>query len=655
MTNPSTDFVLRPQVTEQLLAQLNPDITNYPLVRLYGPSGVGKTLYSGIELARELASQPVLALEEVGPFKSSPRDLITKLGNAIIDRHPEFETRKEAEFFRQKVNTWLQGDAATAAEKIRYMLNGVEDLPNYKSPNIQLILCLDQFDKFFESSKEQREEMKQLLSFIMGLVGMKTILVTINYRGWVSCEVDSLFAEIGIDTEGSDFFNLKLSYPDKREIPDVADRLIKHLATKYSDLSLTKQSVVDTLEERPAAIAILPEYFESLHLDHGLTNDQRILHYFEDQDLSSQDLIRKIFQRLDKRGAFPILENEHFVSNLLEALKLADEKIISIDGYHPGDIVLYPTKPELEESIRPSILEMESPTPAKEQVITANRKKLSPLILTLASCLIVVSLAIWIFRHDSLASAGKPKDFQPTQEVAQPEETPIAEVIPAPLPLPSEQPADIENVSESMVLPSPEPAAAPREKPVIEPETPAVEIAVEQEHPQPPIVEEQEIASIVEKEVTVDESLQPTSPASHQEMLDRIMSDSSVPQEYKDLIAGADRLNTRYDLRFGSADTQLQLTTDSQEKFSELLSFLSSSGRDSYQVILIGFADSVGTMRNNRKVSLWRAEAVGKLLREKGFTNVKAAGLGEALPIADNASAAGRETNRRVEIWLKRN
>ena len=65
-----------------------------------------------------------------------------------------------------------------------------------------------------------------------------------------------------------------------------------------------------------------------------------------------------------------------------------------------------------------------------------------------------------------------------------------------------------------------------------------------------------------------------------------------------------------------------------------------------------GHTDSVGTPEFNQKLSEERAGAVRDYLVQQGVNtaSITSAGLGEGTPIADNATAAGRQKNRRVEI-----
>ena len=68
-------------------------------------------------------------------------------------------------------------------------------------------------------------------------------------------------------------------------------------------------------------------------------------------------------------------------------------------------------------------------------------------------------------------------------------------------------------------------------------------------------------------------------------------------------------------------------------------------------VTVEGHTDSVGSDAYNKTLSQKRAEAVKQVLISKyniGAERVKAVGMGEASPVADNTTASGREDNRRV-------
>jgi OOP family OmpA-OmpF porin len=72
-------------------------------------------------------------------------------------------------------------------------------------------------------------------------------------------------------------------------------------------------------------------------------------------------------------------------------------------------------------------------------------------------------------------------------------------------------------------------------------------------------------------------------------------------------------------------------------------------------VDVVGHTDSVGTEEYNQELSVRRANAVKEYMVSEGIdpglVNVK--GMGEADPVASNATAEGRAKNRRVEISVE--
>ena len=65
-----------------------------------------------------------------------------------------------------------------------------------------------------------------------------------------------------------------------------------------------------------------------------------------------------------------------------------------------------------------------------------------------------------------------------------------------------------------------------------------------------------------------------------------------------------------------------------------------------------GHTDAAGSDDTNQSLSERRAQAVREALLQRGLEapRIGAVGYGEARPIANNETAAGRQQNRRVEI-----
>ncbi|MES2354995.1 MAG: OmpA family protein [Pseudomonadota bacterium] len=70
-----------------------------------------------------------------------------------------------------------------------------------------------------------------------------------------------------------------------------------------------------------------------------------------------------------------------------------------------------------------------------------------------------------------------------------------------------------------------------------------------------------------------------------------------------------------------------------------------------------GFTDSTGSDRLNRELSQRRAESIRTALVDRGIqeNRIDARGFGESLPVATNATAIGRQANRRVDIVVMTN
>ena len=75
---------------------------------------------------------------------------------------------------------------------------------------------------------------------------------------------------------------------------------------------------------------------------------------------------------------------------------------------------------------------------------------------------------------------------------------------------------------------------------------------------------------------------------------------------------------------------------------------------DQTMVLVNGYTDNTGSTALNNSLSLRRANSVSNYLRLRGVhaNRLVTDGLGSSNPIASNATAAGREQNRRVEIVL---
>lgn len=92
------------------------------------------------------------------------------------------------------------------------------------------------------------------------------------------------------------------------------------------------------------------------------------------------------------------------------------------------------------------------------------------------------------------------------------------------------------------------------------------------------------------------------------------------------------------------------LKAEGKTKIDDVLS--KTQGMNLEVIIAVGHTDSVGSEAYNQRLSVRRAEAVKAYIVSKGVeaSRVYTEGKGEAQPVADNKTSAGRAKNRRVEI-----
>jgi len=93
-----------------------------------------------------------------------------------------------------------------------------------------------------------------------------------------------------------------------------------------------------------------------------------------------------------------------------------------------------------------------------------------------------------------------------------------------------------------------------------------------------------------------------------------------------------------------------ELNTDAQLKLAKLSGIIQA--HPGLNLTIEGYTDNTGTPEFNMKLSQQRADTVRQFLISQGLSadTITSKGLGQADPIADNNTVAGRKQNRRVEI-----
>lgn len=94
------------------------------------------------------------------------------------------------------------------------------------------------------------------------------------------------------------------------------------------------------------------------------------------------------------------------------------------------------------------------------------------------------------------------------------------------------------------------------------------------------------------------------------------------------------------------------LRASSYKELNELVELLTL--KKNMEIELGGHTDSQGSDADNLSLSQNRADVVKKYLISKGIdaSRIISVGYGESRPVADNETAAGRQSNRRTEVQI---
>lgn len=118
---------------------------------------------------------------------------------------------------------------------------------------------------------------------------------------------------------------------------------------------------------------------------------------------------------------------------------------------------------------------------------------------------------------------------------------------------------------------------------------------------------------------------------------------------------GAERLS----LTFRFEDGERTLDAASRDNLLDLVRLVDMGRFDGQELVFVGFSDGSGTAAANLDLSRDRADLLRQELAatlpdlRAAQVTLAADAFGEALPIACDQSAIGRQLNRRVEVWLR--
>ncbi len=123
---------------------------------------------------------------------------------------------------------------------------------------------------------------------------------------------------------------------------------------------------------------------------------------------------------------------------------------------------------------------------------------------------------------------------------------------------------------------------------------------------------------------------------------------SDPAQRVQAFLGNATRVPFTFNFRSGVVD----LTGRGERELERLVGYLRQHHATGDRLYLAGFTDNQGDTAANEAVSQKRVAAVAAALTQAGITPAHVASFGAEMPVADNATQAGRDRNRRVEVYL---
>jgi len=136
--------------------------------------------------------------------------------------------------------------------------------------------------------------------------------------------------------------------------------------------------------------------------------------------------------------------------------------------------------------------------------------------------------------------------------------------------------------------------------------------------------------------------------------VERDRASLALLQEMVSGLLEAERLSLTFRFKSGSVTPDNRALIDT----ARLAAMVRNGDFDGKRLMIIGFADSIGAINENQRLSQARAESIRDVLvaalgTEAGTVQFTPFGYGKLSPIGCNETQDGRDTNRRVEIWVR--
>lgn len=130
-----------------------------------------------------------------------------------------------------------------------------------------------------------------------------------------------------------------------------------------------------------------------------------------------------------------------------------------------------------------------------------------------------------------------------------------------------------------------------------------------------------------------------------------VLPEEKITAKYGEVLASLPEQPVHFILYFRSGSTTL--TPESVNKIPEIMETINQ--RQSQSISVVGHADTAGNRQYNLRLSKQRADAVGRILTEKGIKkfHIKTTSHGEENPLIKTADNVNEPRNRRVEVIVR--
>jgi len=157
----------------------------------------------------------------------------------------------------------------------------------------------------------------------------------------------------------------------------------------------------------------------------------------------------------------------------------------------------------------------------------------------------------------------------------------------------------------------------------------------------------------------VDQSMDTQRLADQGEILANAIAkpDNDIDQikRYLDIVRGSEKMSIGFQFESGSTELDAQ----SRGNLERLAQLIEIGAMDGKELIFLGHSDGEGEASINQSISQRRANVVLRDIRRAAKSadlsriKLRGEGFGEVFPIACDDTEWGKQTNRRVEVWIK--